>query len=72
MIERDIDGDRAETTELENREPRFGQVNAARRVARTVFLASAPSPPLPDERHDCGDSNGKWPRGRRGDSALRP
>ena len=43
VIERDIDGDRAETTELENREPRFGQVNAARRVARTVFLASAPS-----------------------------
>ncbi|MGD1210120.1 MAG: ATP-binding protein [Candidatus Acidiferrales bacterium] len=43
VIERDIDGDRAETTELENKEPRFGQVNAARRVARTVFLASAPS-----------------------------
>ena len=43
MIERDIDGDRAETTELENKEPRFGQVNAARRVARTIFLGSAPS-----------------------------
>lgn len=43
VIERDIDGDRAETTELENREPRFGQVNAARRVARTLFLGSAPS-----------------------------
>ncbi len=43
VIERDIDGDRAETTELENKEPRFGQVNAARRVARTVFLGSAPS-----------------------------
>ena len=26
VIERDIDGDRAETTELENKEPRFGQV----------------------------------------------
>ncbi|MBP6582461.1 MAG: hypothetical protein KA204_03165 [Chromatiaceae bacterium] len=24
VIERDIDGDRAETTEMENREPRFG------------------------------------------------
>jgi predicted AAA+ superfamily ATPase len=34
VIERDIDGGRAETTELENREPRFGQVGAARRVAR--------------------------------------
>jgi uncharacterized protein len=43
VIERDIDGERAETTELENKEPRFGQVGAARRVARTVFLASAPS-----------------------------
>ncbi|MCA9013093.1 MAG: ATP-binding protein [Planctomycetaceae bacterium] len=43
VVEKDIDGDRAETTELENREPRFGQVNAARRVARTLFLGSAPS-----------------------------
>ena len=43
VVERDIDGDRAETTELESREPRFGQVNAARRVARTLFLGSAPS-----------------------------
>ena len=43
VIEKDIDGDRAETTELENREPRFGQINAARRVARALFLGSAPS-----------------------------
>jgi len=43
VVEGDIDGDRAETTELENREPRFGQINAARRVARTLFLGSAPS-----------------------------
>lgn len=43
VIERDIDGDRAETTELEGKEPRFGQVNAARRVARTLFLGTAPS-----------------------------
>lgn len=43
VIERDIDGERAETTELESKEPRFGQVGAARRVARTIFLASAPS-----------------------------
>ena len=43
VVEKDIDGDRAETTELENKEPRFGQVNAARRVARTLFLGSAPS-----------------------------
>ncbi|MER9630996.1 ATP-binding protein [Mesorhizobium sp. M0296] len=43
VIERDIDGDRAETTALENKEPRFGQLGAARRIARTVFLGSAPS-----------------------------
>lgn len=43
VIEGDIDGDRAETTELEGREPRFGQVHAARRVARTLFLGTAPS-----------------------------
>jgi predicted AAA+ superfamily ATPase len=43
VIEGDIDGDRAETTELESKEPRFGQVNAARRVARTLFLGTAPS-----------------------------
>lgn len=42
VIERDIDGPRAESTELESREPRFGQVNAARRVARTLFLGTAP------------------------------
>lgn len=43
VIEKDIDGDRAETTLLENKEPRFGQLGAARRVARTLFLGSAPS-----------------------------
>ncbi len=43
VIEKDIDGDRAETTELENKEPRFGQINAARRAGRTLFLGSAPS-----------------------------
>ncbi len=43
VIERDIDGDRAETTELENSEPRLGQIHAAKRVARTIFLATSPS-----------------------------
>ena len=43
VIEGDIDGDRAETTALEDKEPRFGQLNAARRVARTLFLGTAPS-----------------------------
>ena len=43
VIEADIDGPRAETTELESREPRFGQIQAARRVARTLFFGSAPA-----------------------------
>ena len=43
VLDKDIDGDRAETTELENKEPRFGALNAARRVARTLFLGSAPA-----------------------------
>jgi uncharacterized protein len=43
VMDRDIDGERAETTVLEAKEPRFGSVQAARRVARTVFLGSAPS-----------------------------
>lgn len=43
VIEGDIDGDKAETTEIEGKEPRFGKVNAARRVARTLFLGTAPS-----------------------------
>lgn len=43
VMERDVDGDRAETTELESKVPMFGSVNAARRVARTIFLGSAPS-----------------------------
>lgn len=43
VMDRDIDGEHAETTFLEKKEPRFGSVQAARRVARTVFLSSAPS-----------------------------
>jgi hypothetical protein len=43
VLERDIDGDRAETTAVDLREPRFGAVHAARRVARTLFLGSAPA-----------------------------
>lgn len=43
VLERDIDGERAETTEIENKEPLLGSVQAARRVARAVFLGSAPT-----------------------------
>jgi predicted AAA+ superfamily ATPase len=43
VVDRDIDGDRADTTVLETKETRFGSVQAARRVARTIFLSSAPA-----------------------------
>lgn len=43
VLERDIDGERAETTEIENNDTRFGSVQACRRAARTIFLGSAPS-----------------------------
>ena len=43
VIERDVDGERAETTEIENRDPRLGSVQACRRAARAIFLGSAPS-----------------------------
>ena len=45
VLERDIDGERAETTALENRDTRLGAVQACRRAARTVFLSSAPTTP---------------------------
>ena len=43
VIERDVDGERAETTEIENKDTRFGSLQACRRSARAVFLGSAPS-----------------------------
>lgn len=42
VLERDVDGERAETTELENRDTRFGAVQACRRTARAIFFGSAP------------------------------
>ncbi|MFO0757616.1 MAG: DUF499 domain-containing protein [Byssovorax sp.] len=43
VIDRDIDGERSETAELDLKETRFGALHAARRVARTLFLGSAPA-----------------------------
>ena len=43
VVERDIDGERAETTEIENRDTRLGSVQACRRTARAIFLGSAPT-----------------------------
>ncbi|MGC9351036.1 MAG: ATP-binding protein [Sulfurovum sp.] len=42
VVERDIDGPGAETTEIENKDPRFGSIHACRRVARSIFIGSAP------------------------------
>lgn len=42
VIERDIDGDRAEPAILETQDTRLGSIQACRRVARAVFLGSAP------------------------------
>jgi predicted AAA+ superfamily ATPase len=43
VIEADVDGDRAETTEIESKEPLLGSIQACRRTARAIFLGSAPS-----------------------------
>ena len=43
VIEREIDGPRSTTFEIDGHDTRFGAVQAARRVARTIFLGSAPS-----------------------------
>ena len=42
IVERDVDGARSEPVEID-RDSRFGQVQAARRVSRTIFMGSAPS-----------------------------
>ncbi len=42
VLERDIDGERAMTTEIDNAKPLFGAIHACRRIARAVFLGSAP------------------------------
>src|SRR5690606_25896505 len=43
VIERDVDGENSEPTRIEQEEPRFGAVQACRRVARSIFLRSAPT-----------------------------
>jgi len=43
VMERDIDGPRAETVAIENHNARLGSVQACRRTARTIFLGSAPT-----------------------------
>ncbi|MDZ7852316.1 MAG: DUF499 domain-containing protein [Halomonas sp.] len=43
VIEREVDGPRSATLDLDSHTPLFGGVQAARRTARTIFLGSAPS-----------------------------
>ncbi len=42
VLDRDIDSDRSESASVD-KDPRFGAVHAARGVARTLFLATAPA-----------------------------
>ena len=42
VLEKDIDGERAATTELDGAKPLFGAIHACRRLSRTIFLGSAP------------------------------
>ena len=43
VVERDVDGENSEPTRIEQEEPRFGAVQACRRIARSIFLGSAPT-----------------------------
>lgn len=43
VMDKDVDGERAETTDIDSQDTRFGSLQACRRCARTVFLSSAPS-----------------------------
>lgn len=43
VVDRDVDGERSETRKIDEGNQRFGTVTAARRMARAIFLGSAPS-----------------------------
>lgn len=43
VIDKDVDGERSEPRQIDESNPRLGGHLAARRVARTIFLGSAPS-----------------------------
>lgn len=42
VISHDVDGERSEPALLETQEPRFGSIQACRRITRSIFLGSAP------------------------------
>jgi len=43
IVDTDVDGDRSEPKKIDESNQRFGAVSAARKVARTIFLGTAPS-----------------------------
>ena len=42
VVDKDVDGDRADPRAIDAENPRFGAISAARRTARTIFMGSAP------------------------------
>jgi predicted AAA+ superfamily ATPase len=42
VIESEVDGARSLPVDIDTKEPKFGAIQAARRVARTIFLGTAP------------------------------
>ncbi len=42
VVDKDVDGARSEPRAIDASLPRFGEISAARRVARTIFIGSAP------------------------------
>ena len=43
IVDKDVDGERSEPRTIDEGSPRFGELMAARRVSRTIFLGSAPA-----------------------------
>ncbi len=43
IVDKDVDGEQSEPYRVDQESPRIGSIMAARRVARTIFLGSAPS-----------------------------
>ena len=43
VVDKDIDGENAQPAQLDMSIPRFGNIQSCRRVARTIFLGSAPA-----------------------------
>lgn len=43
VVDKDIDSENAQPAQLDMAQPRFGNIQSCRRVARTIFLGSAPA-----------------------------